>query len=189
MTLGGWIALGIVGFIVLALIVWVIGSYNGLVRLRNNVEESFSAMDVYMKKRYDLIPNIVETVKGYAKHEKETLNAVIAARNSAIAAPDPKAKAKAENEISGALRQLFALAENYPDLKANTSFLDLQAQLQSIETEIANSRRYYNANVKEYNTKIEVFPSNIVAGWFNFKKRDLFEIENKKERENVKVEF
>ena len=189
MTIGGWIALGIVAFVVLVLIIWIIGGYNSLVRLRNNVEESFSAMDVYMKKRYDLIPNIVETVKGYAKHEKETLNAVITARNNAVAVSDPKAKAKAESEISGALRQLFALAENYPDLKANASFLDLQAQLQTIETEIANSRRYYNANVKTYNTKIEVFPSNIVAGWFNFKKRDLFEIENKEERKNVKVEF
>ena len=189
MTIGGWIALGIVAFVVLALLIWVVGTYNGLVRARNDVDEAFSGMDVYMKKRYDLIPNIVETVKGYAKHEKETLSAVIAARNSAVAASDPKAKAKAENEITGALRQLFAIAENYPELKANTNFLDLQAQLKSIETEIANSRRYYNANVKTYNTKLEVFPSNIVAGWFNFKKRDLFEIENKKERENVKVEF
>ena len=189
MTIGGWIALGIVLFLVLVLIIWVIGSYNTLVRLRNNVEESFSAMDVYMKKRYDLIPNIVETVKGYAKHEKETLNAVITARNNAVAISDPKAKAKAENEVSGALRNLFALAENYPDLKANTNFLDLQTQLQTIETEIANSRRYYNANVKTYNTKIEVFPSNIVAGWFKFEKRTLFEVDSPEERKNVKVEF
>ncbi len=189
MTIGGWIALGVVIVVLLALIAWIIGSYNTLVRLRNNVEESFSAMDVYMKKRYDLIPNIVETVKGYAKHEKETLNAVITARNNAVAASDPKTKVKAENEISGALRNLFALAENYPDLKANTNFLDLQAQLKTIETEIANSRRYYNANVKTYNTKIEVFPSNLVAGWFKFEKRSLFEIENAEERKNVKVEF
>lgn len=189
MTIGGWIALGIVGFFVLVLLIWVVGVYNSLIRLRNNIEESFSTMDVFMKKRYDLIPNLVETVKGYKFHEQDTLMAIVNARNSAIAAPDRKARAKAESEVSGALRQLFALAENYPDLKANTNFLELQSQLQTMETEISNSRRYYNATVKEYNTKIQVFPNNFVAGWFKFERKEFFEIENKKERENVKVEF
>ncbi len=188
---GGWIALGIVGFILLSALligIYVWACYNSLVKLRNNVEEGFSTMDVYMKKRYDLIPNLVETVKGYAKHEKQTLTEVISARNLAMTATDPNQKAKAEGALNECLKSLFALTENYPELKANANFLDLQNQLKSVEMDIANARKYYNAVVKEYNNKIQVFPSNIIAKHFNFTRRDMFEIDEE-ERKNVKVEF
>jgi len=157
--------------------------------LKNNVEESFSAMDVSMKKRYDLVPNLVETVKGYAKHENKTLEAVIAARNSAMNATTAQEKAKADNMLTGTLKTLFAVAESYPDLKANTNFMDLQNQLKLLEVEIANSRRYYNACVKSLNNKIELFPSNIIARWFKFEKKSMFEVDSPEERKNVKVEF
>lgn len=171
------------------LVIWVISAYNGFVRLRNMVEEAFSTMDVYLKKRYDLIPNLVETVKGYAAHEAGTLEKVVQARNFAAGASTVEDKIKGENMLQGTLKSLFAIAEAYPDLKANTNFMDLQAQLQRIEDEIANSRKYYNGIVKEFNTKTEMFPSNIVAGIFNFVRKPLFEVNDEAERESVKVKF
>lgn len=171
------------------LLLWVIGAYNGFVRLRNMVEEAFSTMDVYLKKRYDLIPNLVETVKGYAAHEAGTLEKVVQARNFAAGASTMEDKIKGENMLQGTLKSLFAIAEAYPDLKANTNFMDLQAQLQRIEDEIANSRKYYNGVVKEFNTKTEVFPSNIIAGIFNFKRKPLFEVTDETERQAVRVQF
>ncbi len=189
-------ALAIIGIILAALaglaliiILWGIAIYNNLIRLRNSAEEGFSTMDVYMKKRYDLIPNYVETVKGYAKHEKEALTSIINARNAAMTATDPNAKIANENAISSSLKSLFALSERYPELKANTNFMQLQGQLESIEIDIANARKYYNATVKDLNTKIEIFPSNIIAKRYKFEKKIMFEVSNSKERENVKVEF
>lgn len=175
--------------IVLVLVIWAISGYNGLVRLRNHVEEAFSTMDVYLKKRYDLIPNLVETVKGYSKHESETLEKVISARSRAMDAVSAGDKIKSEGELQGALKNLFALAENYPDLKANTNFIDLQNSLKAVENDIANARKYYNGVVKAYNTKTELFPSSIIAGIFRFERKPLFEVSAEAERENVKVQF
>ena len=188
MGTGTIISLIIIGIIVIGAI-WVIGAYNGFIRLRNMVEEAFSTMDVYLKKRYDLIPNLVETVKGYAAHEKTTLENVVQARNMAAGAKTIEDKIQGENMLQGTLRSLFALAEAYPDLKANQNFLDLQSQLQRIEDEIANSRKYYNAIVKEFNTKTESFPSNIIAGIFNFTRKTMFEVNDETEREAVRVKF
>ena len=182
-----------IGYILLGVVVLVgfyaVGGYNTLVSLRNQVEEAFSTMDVYLTKRYDLIPNLVETVKGYAKHEKETLEAVISARNKAVNATTMEGKIEAENEMSGVIGRLFALAEAYPDLKANTNFLDLQTQLKSIEDDIANARKYFNGVTRQYNTKIEVFPMNILAGIFGFTKKPLFVVADEQQRQNVKVSF
>lgn len=182
-----------IGYILLGLVVLVafyaVGGYNTLVSLRNQVEEAFSTMDVYLTKRYDLIPNLVETVKGYAKHEKETLEAVISARNKAVNATTMEGKIEAENAMSGVIGRLFALAEAYPDLKANTNFLDLQTQLKSIEDDIANARKYFNGVTRQYNTKIEVFPMNILAGIFGFTKKPLFVVADEQQRQNVKVSF
>lgn len=179
----------IVGFVFVLIIGYIIGLYNSLVRARNNVEESYSSMDISLKKRFDLIPNIVRVVKGYAKHEKETLENVIKARNMAINATGVEDRAEKENMLSGTLKSLFALTENYPDLKANTNFIDLQNQLKQIENDIANARKFYNGVVKSYNNKIEVFPSNIVANWFKFTKRAMFVVDDEQERKNVKVQF
>jgi len=185
----GNIAIFIVLGIIVVVAIWVIAAYNGFIRLRNMVEEAFSTMDVYLKKRYDLIPNLVETVKGYAAHEAGTLEKVVQARNMAANATTIEGKIQGENMLGGMLKSLFAIAEAYPDLKANTNFLDLQAQLQRIEDEIANSRKYYNAIVKEFNTKVERFPSNIIAGIFNFTRKVMFEVNDETEREAVKVKF
>jgi len=185
----GLIILAVVVVLALAVVIWYFSCYNSFVRLKNNYEEAFSTMDVSMKKRYDLIPNIVETVKGFAKHEKETLDAVISARANALKAGAGAEKIKAEKEFGGAIRNLIAVAESYPDLKANANFLDLQSQLRNIETEIANSRKYYNACVKTFNTKVESFPSSIVARSRGFNKAALFELDNPEERKNVKVQF
>ncbi|MCX7614999.1 MAG: LemA family protein [Clostridiales bacterium] len=174
--------------VVVILVFWFIAAYNSFVKLRNMIREAFSTMDVYMKKRYDLIPNLVETVKGYAKHEQTTLEKVISARNAAAGATTVEGRLEGENALTGTLRSLFAVAEAYPDLKANTNFIDLQKQLQSVEGEIANSRKYYNAVVRDFNTKTESFPSVIVASIFGFKREPLFEIANE-ERQNVKVQF
>ncbi len=179
----------VIGGVVVLILFWFIGVYNTFVKLKNSIEEAFSTMDVYLKKRYDLIPNLVNTVKGYAKHESETFEKVIQARNSAMNAGNVEERLENENAISGALKSIFALAESYPELKANTNFLDLQNQLQRTEDEIANSRKYYNAVVKEYNTKRETIPSSIVASMFHFEKRPLFEVSEAAERENVTVEF
>lgn len=146
-------------------------------------------MDVYLKKRYDLIPNLVETVKGYAKHESETLEKVVAARNMAQSAGTIEEKIEGEKNLTGTLKTLFAVAESYPDLKANTNFLDLQEQLKSVENDIANARKYYNGVVKQFNNKCEMFPSNILAGIFHFTRKPMFEVDAEEERKNVKVEF
>lgn len=189
----GWgIALLVVGIlvvIILAVVGYVISVYNALVRLRNNAEEGFSTMDVYMKKRYDVIPNLVETVKGYAKHEAKTLEGVMQARYACMSANDPAERAKSENMLSGTLKSLFAVTENYPQLQANENFLSLQANLRDLEDEIANSRKYYNGCVKLLNNKIEVFPSNLVARKYKFEKKVLFEISNQEERVAPKVQF
>ena len=180
----------LIALIVIAVVVViVIAMYNGLVRLKVQCDNAWSDIDVQLKRRYDLIPNLVETVKGYAGHEKSTLEGVIAARNSAMAATSPAEKAGAENLLTGALRQVFALAEAYPQLRAVESFNQLQQTLNQLEDNIQNARRYYNAVVRDFNTKIAVFPSNILAGMFNFKPREFFEISAPAERETPKVSF
>lgn len=181
--------IGIIAVVIIAVIVlWAVMTYNGLVGLRNQCEEAFSTMDVYLKKRFDLIPNLVETVKGYAKHEAETLQQVIAARNAG-GTTSMEQRMKDENQISGALRQIFALSESYPDLKANTNFIDLQNQLKAVEEDIANARKYYNAVVKQYNDKCMMVPSNIIANLAHFEKKPMFEVDSAEERKNVKVQF
>ena len=181
--------LGIILAIAVVIVIWLVSSYNGFIRLRNKSEEAFSAMDVSLKKRYDLIPNLVETVKGYAKHERETLEAVIAARNKAAGATTPEQKIAGDSQLSNTLKSLFAVAESYPELKANESFVSLQKQLSRIEEEIAGSRRYYNGVVNKYNTKTEMFPGNLVAGMFGFARKPLYEVNSEAERENVTVSF
>ncbi|MDD2375122.1 MAG: LemA family protein [Eubacteriales bacterium] len=185
----GLIGLLIAAAVVVLLLLWLAGTYNSFIRKRNVVDESFSTMDVYLKKRFDLIPNIVETVKGYASHEKETLAQVVKARSMISEASTPEQRLAGENALTGTLRSLFAVAEAYPDLKANTNFLNLQTQLSDIENDIAQSRKYYNACVRDFNIKAESFPSNIIAGMFGFKKFPMFEVENEQERQNVKVQF
>lgn len=165
-----------------------IGLYNGFVRLATHVDEAWSDIDVQLKRRYDLIPNLVNTVKGYATHERELLEKVTEARTRAMQAGSIADHGQAENMLSGALKSLFAVAENYPDLKANTNFLELQRELSDTENKIQASRRFYNGTVMELNTKVDMFPSNIVAKMFNFMKREFFEIEEG-EKEPVKVEF
>lgn len=179
----------VIAVIVAVVVIWAIATYNGLVGQRNKVEEAFSTMDVYLKKRYDLIPNVVESVKGYAAHEKSTLDAIVRARSAAASAGDLAERFASENELSGALRQLFALAESYPDLKANQNFLDLQSQLQRVEEDIANARKYYNGSVREFNNKVQMFPSSIIAGMFHFERKPMYEVANAAERENVQVSF
>jgi LemA protein len=184
------IAVIVILAVIVVLFLIVMGMYNKLVRLRQNVRESWSAIDTELKRRYDLIPNLVETVKGYAKHESSTLEGVIAARNAAASNQgSPAEQAKTENMLTGALRQIFALSEAYPDLKANQEFLQLQAQLEQTEDQIAQARRFYNANVRELNNGVEMFPSSIIAGMFAFKSAEFFEIEDSAQRENVKVQF
>jgi len=169
---------------------WVAMLYNSLVRVKNACDESWSGIDTELKRRYDLIPNLVNTVKGYAAHEKEVLERVIQARNTAVANHgSPESQARDENALIGTLRQLFALAENYPDLKANQNFMQLQTELTNTEDRIQRSRRFYNANVRDLNNRIEIFPSNIVAGMFGFGKREYFEIEDVAMREPPAVEF
>ena len=175
--------------IIIVLAIAFVGMYNSFIKLKNSCEEAFSTMDVYMKKRFDLIPNLVETVKGYAAHEKETLEKVMAARNGIQSAATVEEKMAQENVLTGTLKSLFAVAEAYPDLKANTNFLDLQNQLKSVEEDIANSRKYYNAVVKQFNTKCEMFPSNIIASMFHFERKPMFEVDSAEERKNVEVKF
>ena len=181
----GWILL----IIALVIAIWPIAIYNALIRLRNRVKEAWSDIEVQLKRRYDLIPNLVETVKGYASHEKGVFEKVTQARTQAISAKGFNEKAKAEDALSNTLKTLFAVAENYPDLKANANFLDLQRELADTENKIQASRRFYNSNVLELNTKVESFPSNIVANIFKFQKAEFFEIKEAAEREPVKVKF
>ena len=180
----------LIALIVLVLIaVYALTTYNSFITLRNKCEEAFSTMDIFLKKRYDLIPNLVETVKGYAKHESETLEIVVQARNMAVKANDASSKIEAEKTLQSSLGRLFALGESYPELKANTNFVDLQNQLKDMESEIADARRYYNGVVKTYNIKCETIPSNIIANLCHFEKQPLFEITDQTQRENVKVSF
>lgn len=181
-----WIYI-IIGIVVL-LIIYIIALYNSFVQLNNKVDEAFSTMDVYLKKRWDLIPNIVETVKGYAKHEKETLEKVISLRNSAYENMSDEEKIKANEQLTSGINKIMALAEAYPDLKANENFKDLSNQLTKVEEDIANSRKYYNGVVRIYNDKVKMFPSNIFAGLFGYKAKKMFETDSA-ERENIKVEF
>ena len=182
-----WIVIAIVALLVLAFI----AIYNSLVQKRVRCREAWSQIDVQLKRRYDLIPNLVETVKGYAAHEKETLERVIQARNAAIQVQpgDVKGKAQAENFLTGALRQLFALSESYPNLKANENFMQLQEELTSTENRIAFARQHYNDSSAVYNTAREKFPNTVIAGMFNFAPQEYFEIEEPAEREAPKVQF
>lgn len=175
--------------IIAVLISIMISSYNNFIQIKNSVDESFSTIDVYLKKRYDLLPNLVNTVKGYAKHEKETLENVIKARNTYLNSTSIDAKISNENMISGALSKLFALKESYPELKANENFINLQNQIMKIEEDLVQARKYYNGSVKIFNTKCDTFPSLIIAKIMNFAKYSYFEINNQIERENIKVEF
>ncbi|MFZ3216544.1 MAG: LemA family protein [Candidatus Acidiferrales bacterium] len=175
--------------IVVLLVVFVIGMYNGLVRLKVQCDNAWSDIDVQLKRRYDLIPNLVQTVQGYAAHEKGTLEGVVAARNQAMSTQGPAAKAEAEGVLTAALRQVFALAEAYPQLKAVESFTQLQQSLSQIEDSVQNARRYYNAVVRDLNTKILQFPSNIIAGMFNITARQFFEVGTPAERDVPKVSF
>ncbi len=181
----GWVILGIV----VLLGIFLIGMYNGLVRLKVQCDNAWADIDVQLKRRYDLIPNLVETVKGYAGHEKGTLEAVIAARNSAMTATSPGDKAQAEGVLAGTLKSLFALSEAYPQLRAVESFTSLQNTLAQIEDTVQNARRYYNAVVRDLNTKIQQFPSNIFANMLGFKQREFFEVSAPAEREAPKVSF
>ena len=165
----------VVGVLVVLLILVFILSYNGLVRLRNRIDNAWSQIDVQLKRRYDLIPNLVETVKGYASHERQVLENVTQARANAINAQGPAQQADAENMLSGALKSLFAVAEAYPDLKANQNFLSLQEELTSTEDRVAYARQFYNDSVLSYNNKLQTFPRNVIAGMFNFEKREYFE--------------
>lgn len=184
MTTFLWVVLIVVAVLILA----VIGMYNSLIRLKNRVNEAWSDIDVQLKRRYDLIPNLLETVKGYAAHEKDTLEKVIKARNAAMQAGNTEEKAKAENALSQTLKSIFALAEAYPNLKANENFLELQKELADTENKIQASRRFYNGNVRDFNTKIEVFPTNLMAGMLGLKAREFFAADES-EKEPVKVKF
>lgn len=175
--------------VLVVLVLVLFGMYNGLVRLRQETNNAWSQIDVQLKRRHDLIPNLVETVKGYMQYEQETLEKVIQARNHAVAAVNMREKAEAENTLTRALGGLFALAENYPELKASENMAQLQEELRSTENKIAYARQYYNDVVTEYNTKLEQVPTNIIASMFSFKKRELFEIDVPEEREPIKVQF
>jgi len=172
MSITGWIILGVIVVVVL----WVISVYNGLVAMRQRTNQAFADIDVQLKQRHDLIPNLVETVKGYAAHESGTLEAVVKARQAAVAAPTVEQKVAAENMLTGALRQLFALSENYPNLKANANFQQLQSDLSDIENKLAASRRFFNNAVQEYNTGIQQFPAALFAATFGFAPREFFDV-------------
>lgn len=186
-----WIIIGVVVGVVVLLAILLGGTYNSLVRLRNQTKNAWAQIDVQLKRRHDLIPNLVETVKGYMKFERETLEAVTQARNLAQKAVGTGvgAQAKAESDLSGALSRLLAVVENYPDLKANQNFLALQEELTSTENKIAFSRQYYNDSVLGYNNRTQMFPSNVVAGMFGFKGGEFFEVQVAAEREAPKVSF
>ena len=180
-----WIILIIV---LVLLVLWVISTYNKLIALRNRVKDQWAQIDVQLKRRFDLIPNLVETVKGYTKHESETLEAVIKARNTYVTAGTPEAQMKADGELTQAISKLFALTESYPDLKANTNFQHLQEELTQTESKIASARQFYNDTVMLYNNKVSMVPSNIIASLFKFDKEAFFEA-NETERQNVSVKF
>ncbi|HWQ72769.1 MAG TPA: LemA family protein [Desulfitobacteriaceae bacterium] len=180
----------IIGIPVVLLGIFLVAVYNGLVQLRQRVQNAWSQVDVQLKRRYDLIPNLVETVKGYAGHEKSTLESVTKARNMAVAAGNVREQAQAENILSGALKSLFAVAEAYPELKANSNFLQLQSELSDTENKIAYARQFYNDTVQKFNTRIEVFPNNLVAGILGFQIVDYFTLQGEAEaRQTVRVGF
>jgi LemA protein len=181
----------LIGVVVVGLL-WLVAVYNGLIKMRNRVDESWSDIDVQLKRRFDLIPNLINTVKGYAKHEEGVFTKVTEARSNAMQsanAGNVEATGKADNMLTDTLKSLFAVAENYPDLKADSSFLKLQDELSDTENKVQAARRFYNGMVRDFNTKQQVFPTNVLAGMLGFKIREFFEIENAAERENVKVEF
>ncbi|WP_461815993.1 LemA family protein [Faecalimonas sp.] len=179
----------VIGIGVIAVIfIYVLIAYNGFVKSKNSIEEAFSTMDVYLKKRWDLVPNLVETVKGYVEHEQSTLKEIVELRNCSYEKMPINDKINQNNLLSKEINQLMALVEAYPDLKANTTFMELQLELSKIENDIVQSRKYFNAVVKEYNNKVEMFPSNVVARIMHFTKKELFVV-NEEERENVKVNF
>lgn len=184
------IVIGCIALLVVIIIVcWAISARNSFVRMENQYEEAFHNIDIYLKKRYDLIPNLVETVKGYAKHESGTLESVVAARSKAQSATTPAEKIEANAELTQTMRNFNMVMERYPELKANTNFLDLQNQLKNIEYELANVRKYYNATIKQFNTKIRTFPASIIAGVMKLEKQPYFELDSTEERQNVKVSF
>lgn len=186
MSLINWILIGAGGVIVL----WIIYAFNKLVTLRTRLEEAFSDIEVQLKRRYDLIPNIIETVKGYMGHERSVFENVTQARSAAMGAHDPHAKAEKENVLTNTLKTLFAVSENYPDLKANANFLDLQRELADTENKIQAARRFYNGNVRDLNVSVDSFPSNIIARMFGFKKREFFDLaDNSPAQEPVAVKF
>ncbi|MDK1032345.1 MAG: LemA family protein [Planctomycetia bacterium] len=186
---GSTIALIVVVALILVGLLWLAGCYNLLVRLRNRLKNAWSQIDVQLKRRYDLIPNLVETVKGYATHESATLENVVKARQAGIDATSVADQADAENMITGALRQIFALSESYPDLKANQNFLALQEELSSTENKISFARQYYNDTVQSMNNRVQMFPTNIVANMFHFEEQEFFEVEDATVREVPKVKF
>ncbi len=183
------VAVIVIIVVIVLLVLLFVFSYNGLVRLRTRVDDAWSQIDVQLKRRHDLIPNLVETVKGYAAHERETLDSVVQARNQAVSATGPQQQGQAEGVLTQALGRLFALAEAYPNLKANTNFEQLQEELTATEDRVAYARQFYNDSVMSYNTKIQSIPSNIIAGMFNFTKREFFEISTPEDRDVPKVQF
>ncbi|WP_461811459.1 LemA family protein [Faecalimonas sp.] len=180
----GLIAIGVIA----VFFIYFLITYNGFIKLKNSIEEAFSTMDVYLKKRWDLVPNLVETVKGYAEHEQRTLKEIVELRNCSYDKMSMNDKINQNNLLGKEINQLMALAEAYPDLKANTNFMELQIELSKIENDIVQSRKYFNAVVKEYNNKVEMFPSNVLAKIMHFTRREMF-VANVEERENVKVSF
>ncbi len=184
----GTIILIVVLVVILLIVVYLVATYNSLVQLRNRVKDQWAQIEVQLKRRFDLIPNVVETVKGYAKHESDTLKGVIEARNKFNVASTPEQEMEANNQLTGAIRQLFALSESYPDLKADTNFLNLQSTLEDTENKISTTRQFYNDTVLTLNNKVEMFPSNIVANMFKFKKEAFFEAEEEA-KEAPKVSF
>ena len=179
----------IIAAVVVIIAFWAVATYNTFKKLKVRVDEAFATMDVYLKKRYDLIPNLIETVKGYMSHERETLESVVAARAKSVSATNIEERTEGENELSRSLGRLFALAENYPQLKADSQFNGLSASLNDTETEIAKARTYYNAVIREFNTKREIFPSMIIASFMKLVPLKYFEAGSQQERENVKVSF
>ena len=183
-----WIILGLIGFVIVIALLGLVVMYNGFVGMRNRIDNSWAQIDVQTKKRYDLIPNLVETVKGYAKHEKSVFENVTKARNMAMGAGSMPERAAAENALTGTLKTLFAVAENYPQLRANENFKMLQEELSGIESKIAYARQFYNDTVMSFNQSVQMFPGNVVAGMFGFKEREYFKADEA-ERKNVKVTF
>lgn len=188
-ALAGIIIAAVLVLLIIIIVCWAIGVRNGFVKMRNNYEEAFSSIDVQLKKRYDLIPNLVETVKGYAKHETETLEKVISARNHAVSADTNADKIQADAEVSNAIKNINIVAERYPDLKANQNFNNLSNQLSTIESQLADYRRYYNAKIKAFNTAREIFPKSIIANMMHLEKQPYFELDSAEERKNVQVKF